>query len=286
MRFIGIILLHVFCLSSFAQSDIQSDLDFYGDIMIYAYKPEHRMQAAKKFESLFEQYINDTAYSEDDLSWLEWVSVLYPEDKSFRVVSWQIKESDSLYHYHAFVQLDNGKKIELSGGEEYWSKISYDEREPDDVPMAMYYNMKKLSDEHYLLFGINEFNQYEKIKIAEVLCIVDDENIKFGAPVFTNNFEDPKYRLVLQYADDARVSLNYNEDLELLIYDHLISRMGRIPNQGVTSLPDGSYEAYKKKGDKLEYIEKVYDHIYETAPRPMPKNENKRDKDIFGKKKG
>jgi hypothetical protein len=285
MRFIGFFLFNLYYITGFGQTDVKKDLDFYGDIMIYAYKSEHRMQASEQFDSLFDQYIAETDYSADDLLWLEWVSVLYPEDNSFRVVSWQVKENDSLFHYNAFVQFENGEKIKLNGGEEYWSKISYDEREPDDCPMALYYNMKQLSDKHYLLFGINEYNQYEKIKIAEVL-VVEGNNIRFGAPIFTNEPEDPKYRLVLQYADDAVVSLNYNEDLELLIYDHLISRMGRIPNQGVTSLPDGSYEAYKIKRGKLEYIEKVYDHIYETAPRPMPKDESKGGKDIFGKKKG
>ena len=283
MRFISFAIICLFNLNAFGQEDVKQQLDFYGDIMLYAYKSEHRMQASEKFNTLFEDYVQNNSFADDDLSWLQWVSVLYPEDESFRVVSWQIKESDSLFHYHGFLQLENGAKVDLSGGEEYWSKISYDEREPDDCPMAMYYNIKKLSDQKYLLFGINEFNQYEKIKLVDVL-VIDDEGIRFGAPVFTNETEDPKYRIVLQYADDAVVSLNYNEDLNLLIYDHLITRMGRIPNQGVTSLPDGSYEAYKIKGDKLIYVEKVFDHIYETAPRPMPKEKGRNGKDLFGKK--
>ena len=285
MRIAFIFLLSIICFATSAQSEVKQELDFYGDVMIYAYESEHRLTAAKKFKSLFDDYISNTAFVDDDLKWLKWVSVLYPENESFRLVSWQVKENDGKHHYYGFVQFSDGKRIDLNGGDEYWNKIAYDQREADDCPMVMYYNMKQLSENEYLLFGINEFNEYEKIKVADVLVISGGQEIQFGAPVFQHKGEDPKYRLVLQYADDAVVSLNYNEDLNLLIYDHLISRMGRIPNQGVTSLPDGSYEAYKIEGDKLTYIEKVYDHVFEQAPRPVPKDESKDAKDIFGKTK-
>ncbi|MBT8189180.1 MAG: hypothetical protein KJO29_02030, partial [Bacteroidia bacterium] len=79
----------------------------------------------------------------------------------------------------------------------------------------------------------------------------------------------------------ATLQLNYNPGLKLIIHDHLIQRIGRIPGQGPVFLPDGTYEGYEFIEGIWMYREKIYDHTYDAAPRPKPVLGNK--KDLFGK---
>jgi len=283
MKFYSFILVLFFIVPLKAQEDIKSEIDFYGDAMVYTYDSLHRVYAGNKFYDLFTNYLKETSFESDDLAWNKWASVLTPENQNFRIITWELKSGEEAYEYFGFVQYDDNRLIELSGSEEYWSKLSYDERPLDDWPQMLYYKMQTLNENTILLFGINRSLEFENVQVVEVLKIDGDE-LSFGAPVFTHESGDKKYRLVFKYANDARLTLNYNEDLNLLIFDHLIERIGRIPGQGATLLPDGSYEAYKIEKDKLVYVEKVFDHIYDEAPRPMPKSD-KESKNIFGKNK-
>ena len=56
----------------------------------------------------------------------------------------------------------------------------------------------------------------------------------------------------------------------MIVFDHLIPRMGRLPGQGQTMLPDGSYVGYKWDGEYFNYIEKIYHETQAEAPFPSP----------------
>jgi len=145
----------------------------------------------------------------------------------------------------------------------------------------VYYDILKINETDYVLFGVNHLSKYENIKVAEVLSLEDAKEPIFGKEVFQKG-ADTRSRLILRYADDASVSLNYNPTLGLIIFDHLIPRMGRIEGQGSTFLPDGSYEGYVPNENVWVYKEKLYDHIYEEAPRPNPVLDKSK-KGVFGK---
>lgn len=282
MRIIIVALFSCLVISIQAQDDIKTEIDFYGDAMIYSFDAAHRNFAAEKFKTLFVKYLEETDFATDDLTWNRWASVIQPEDQNFRIITWELRHSDDEYEYFGYIQFGDNRLTELVASEELWTKLSYDTRALDDWPQVLYYKMHQLDKNTILLFGINRNFEYEQVQVVDVLKIDGDE-ISFGAPIFTNE-DDAKFRLVFKYAKDARMTLNYNPELNLLIFDHLIAREGRIPGQGATLLPDGSYEAYRIEGDKLVYVEKVFDHIYEEAPRPFPKTE-KQKKDLFGRSK-
>jgi hypothetical protein len=109
----------------------------------------------------------------------------------------------------------------------------------------------------------------------------------FGKEVFIAKDEDgnpdAKNRLMLEYSSDSNVGLNFNQGMGMIVYDHLISRMGRLPEQGPTMLPDGSYCGYKPEEGKWIYVDKLFNEVSTTVPRPKPiLDGNKRN--IFGKK--
>ena len=107
----------------------------------------------------------------------------------------------------------------------------------------------------------------------------------FGHPVFppTVNQPKPSKRFIIEYTAEASVKLNYDESMQLIVFDHLIPVQGR-NGQGEMMAPDGSYEAFKIKKDGLEYIPMLENTIMTEAPRPSPVLDQK-GKDILGKVK-
>ena len=133
-------------------------------------------------------------------------------------------------------------------------------------------------ESYYLLFGFVQKDQYSKIKTLDILHFESGE-AKFGKSIFKHPRESAKAivknRIFLEYSAEAFVTINYNPSLDLIIFDHLIPRMGRIPGQGPTMVSDGSYEGYYLEGDKWIYKEKIYDLILDEAPRPKPLDKNR-----------
>jgi hypothetical protein len=150
---------------------------------------------------------------------------------------------------------------------------------------CLYYNLRKQNDDSYLVFGFDASTALENRKIADVLTIKDDE-VTLGSEIFEDKNNKGSYanRLVLDYASDANVNLNYNPSLKMIVHDHLIKRMGRLPGQGPVDLPDGSYEGYSYHDGKWIYKEKIFNHTYDEAPRPKPVLDKKSgNPDIFGR---
>ena len=171
--------------------------------------------------------------------------------------------------------LKDGKLTKLEE-KEISSDPEYDVLYSDEWIGALYYNILTVNDgtsTYYVLFGFNGYSKYNNLKVADVLTFEGDKPI-FGAEIFVQSSENGRAnkqtRLMLDYSGDSNVSLNYNPGLDMITHDHLIQRIGRIPGQGPTLLPDGSYVGWKWAGDHFEYVEKIYHQVLDEAPRPQP----------------
>ncbi|MEL6803754.1 MAG: hypothetical protein AAFO91_08245, partial [Bacteroidota bacterium] len=115
----------------------------------------------------------------------------------------------------------------------------------------------------------------------------EDGRASFGKPVFPSTREQlPRQRLLLEYSAAVSVTLRYDTDLQQIMMDHLIMIEGP-HGEGPVHVPDGSYEAFKlDENGSWVYVEKVFDHIYEEAPREQPIENQGRERDIFGRPRG
>ncbi len=278
-----VLLLSFLCFSLIAntQSSTKDELYFYGDVMLNAMDDVNRVKAGEKFNALIFNYLEENP--QDSLDWLKWVSIQSPIDKAFRIITWELKENEDVYSYFGYLQKADGTGFVLSEERSDFRDVEFESRTHEDWIGALYLNIHKVNETDYILFGVNHLDKFENVKLAEVLSLAEDEPV-FGKELFQKG-ADTRTRLVLRYADDASVSINYNPSLDLIIFDHLIARMGRIEGQGSTFLPDGSYEGYVPQEGIWVYKEKLYDHIFEEAPRPNPvlNGDRKKSKNIFGK---
>lgn len=228
-----------------------------------------------QLENLLERFLKQPESFNYELTKTNALSVLTPEDKSFRIITWTFLR-DSLHNeHHGYVQLNSAKPSfkKLIPSTSTSSESLREVLTPETWIGALYYNLKQFKfngEMRYLLFGVNLGDGSEKAKICDVLKI-KNKTITFGSPVFVQKSDGSKIknnRIVLNYSSDAEVRLNYDDAENLIIFDHLTGGANST-NQPIL-IPDGTYEAYKLGKNGWEYIEQLPTTIMSEAPRPKP----------------
>jgi hypothetical protein len=212
---------------------------------------------------------------------VENISIQLPQDGAFRLFTWQLQIDENNYQYFGFLQLNRVKPIvyELKNSISDITKPETESLTTDRWFGCVYYNVKAFKTKDgmkYLLFGYNANSEDEHIKVCDVL-VLRGGNARFGAPVFevadiAGRKKERLNRLVLTYAADVVVRLNYDNELGFLIHDHLETMASKNPNIPFVYVPDGTYEAFELKKDIWEHVDKVPTIILHDgeAPRPTP----------------
>lgn len=267
------------------------NIAFLADATMNAMHAAHREAASRALYEKFKTILEEGDGASLDLDSVVWISQLMPPDSSFKLVSWQLVKEKKASEYFNFIIWNDGSYVELKdGGSDVAMDAEYSIFKPKEVLGFYYYkiaptNLRNDDSKSYFLYGFRNHNEFESMKTIDVLSFVDGTPI-LGKEIFVSTDEKGseilKTRLVLQHSSDSYVSFQINPEREMIIFDHLIPRMGMQPGQGPTMLPDGSYEAYLRHKDQWIYNPKVFHQVSEEAPRPNPVLEE-RSKDIFGK---
>ena len=249
----------------------------------------NRIQADEQIKALLTNSLKDASSFSYRFPALRGVSVQYPQDSTFRIFTWQLYVSENDYRYGGLLQLNAASKYgqKVFSLDDLSAEVplpEYEGMSPDYWYGAVYYNIKAggtKKNRHYLLFGYDGYELFKRRKLIDVLVFKENGPL-FGAPVFEHGPGKVKNRIVREYSAEVGTRLNYDEALEMIMFDHLIAQNGP-HGEGLTYYPDGSYEAYKlnRKG-KWEHVEKVFDQVSEEAPRPEPILDQRK-KDIFGR---
>ena len=78
----------------------------------------------------------------------------------------------------------------------------------------------------------------------------------------------------MEYKKEASTLLNYDPDLDLIVFDHLISETSE-PEKKNTYIPDGSYEGFKWEDGKWVHVDRVFD--FQLKDGQFPVDEKLRD---------
>lgn len=290
LKFLVLSLVSVTTMMAQDNDQLKKDIYFYADIVANAMDYDHKVRANNALVPLIENALENKL--DIDLKSLNWISNISSPDSLFSIISWPIQTSESSHSYAGYIILDD-KIIKLHDESlSMLDNIDYVIGDKDNWFGQMYYNIKEFEDNgitKYILFGKNSYTQYEDIKMAELVYFDETGEVVFGEQKFAkdaSDLRDAKNRIVLKYSDDAPINLNYNPGLEMIVYDHLVPRMGQLSGQGIILTGDGSYEGYSLNENLWLHKDKLFDHIYEEAPRPTPVlDSEKSGKDLFGKPK-
>lgn len=261
------VLVSLFCLSTIVLSGQNIDsLEFFGDVMRNAEIGSHRSHAAKVFKKQFLSALqNNRDLSDSPI--LKWVSCVSDSAHSITFYTWQINHDDAIQYEGVFVPKGE-KPILLNSAEMDWASSEYDQFTDQEWPGALYYKLLERNGS-YVLLGLNASDKSNNVKVAESFGKENGE-WTFGLPVFFMD-NDPvrpnvKNRIVVHYDKRSAARMNYDEQNDLLFFDHVIPMETMEAKDQVSWVPDGSYEGFEWKEGKWMYAEKLFEQSVETPP--------------------
>jgi len=279
----------LFNFSCFSQRITKNDFAFlkqkedslkgYANDMVQTINSQNRFTADSLFTKMFVRALktNNSYYYPFDS--LQTISKLYPPDSSFRIFTWQLVISDNVIRQHGAIQMkttDGSLKLyPLIDKSDVTINIADTIGNNKGWIGAVYYRMiqtKSGNQNYYTLLGFDENNIRSNRKIIEVLNFIDDEP-RFGGRYFSYENDTLKQpatsRFILEYKKDAGARLNYDENLDMIVFEHLESESNE-PKKKWTLIPDGDYEGFKWKNGKWVHIDKVFNQITPEGNEPVP----------------
>jgi hypothetical protein len=247
-------------------------------------KEEVRRHAGEQLNLVFAEALKINGSFGYGFEKLQNVSIQYPSDKSFRVITFQTFINRNEFKYFGYVQYNQTKSKFFILKDQSAALLTAENEvlSPDKWFGCVYYKLKEFKSQEgikYLLFGFNAKDDYEKVKLCDVLTLKGNK-ISFGAPVFVTKPQEHKKqtitkRLIQIYSSEAAMRFNYDEEMAMIVYDHLMPGASRNPDIPYVQVPDGTYEAFVFKKGLWEYIEQLPNTPMREAPREMPVLEKK-----------
>jgi hypothetical protein len=219
------------------------------------------------------------------------ISRMMSPDSSFRIFTWELQIDENDYRQHGAIQVRTA-----DGSLKLFPLMDQSDlilNQEDTICShrswigAVYYKIilrKWQNKSYYTLIGFDAGNIRSNRKIIEVLHF-EEGNPVFGGPFFfiPNNSTKPRSqaRFIMDYKKDAAPRLNYDDEMDLIVKEHLVSENGT-PNLKWTLVGDGDYEAFKWSKGKWTYIEKLFDQVTPAGKPPVPVPLRREDGSLIG----
>jgi hypothetical protein len=257
----------------------EDSLTTFAQQIINGRSPEERFAADSQFTKTFVRALqikNSFYYPFDSL-----VSIakVVPADSSFKIFTWQLVIGPEVIRQHGAIQMKTAdgslKLFPLIDKTDLINNIDDTVTSNHAWIGALYYKIveeKSFGKNVYTLLGFDDNNLNSDRKFIEILTFENGEPV-FGGPYFS--FQDNTLkqksiaRYVMEYKKNAGPRLTYDNEMNIIIYEHLISETGE-PQKKYTYIPDGDYEGLKWKDGKWVHIEKVFNQITPEGQEPVP----------------
>jgi hypothetical protein len=214
------------------------------------------------------------------------ISKLYAPDSSFRIFTWQVVKDESMSRRHGAIQMNTPdgslKLFPLIDKTNIIASPIDTITSNDSWIGAIYYKIiqKEYNGKPYYTFlGYDENTMRSTMKRIEVMHFEGGKPV-FGGPFFSFREDSLKRpdqaRYWIEYKKGGNASIQFDEEMDLIIYDHLIPENGETEKK-YTYIPDGDYEGFKWKEGKWVHINKVFNFMLKDgeAPAPVPLTEDK-----------
>jgi len=207
------------------------------------------------------------------------IAKVVPQDSSFKIFTWQLPINGDMIRQHGAIQMNTPdgslKLFPLIDKTDLINNIEDTITSNRAWIGALYYKVveeKAFGKNYYTLLGFDDNNMVSDRKVIDVLTFKDGQPV-FGGPYFS--FPDNSLhhgtmdRYVMEYKKNASPKLSFDTDLDVIIFEHLVSETGE-PKKKYTYVPDGDYEGLKWKDGKWVYIEKIFNQITPEGQEPVP----------------
>ena len=217
---------------------------------------------------------------------LKTISRLNPDDKSFRLFNWILPQDNGTNKYFAFIILPNPDKvynhiIELKHTETDLFNFETTTYNNENWYGYLYYKIispKKKNNQHYTLLAWNGNNPESIIKIIDVLEI-KNQKVTLGKDIFIKG-EDTTKRIVVEYNRNTSASVNFDEDKNRIVLDHLVPLKENQEGFNQFYVPDGSYDCFLYKNGEWIFKEDIDIRTNKSLPEI---DKDKNDRGLFKK---
>lgn len=190
------------------------------------------------------------------------VQRVYAPDSSFRIFTWQIDRNSDKVRQRGVIQYktpDGSLRITPLIDNSEFTENLYGVHNSKNWIGALYYRIilkEYEGKKFYTLLGLDDNNSKSTKKWVDVLTFDDNGQPVFGSPVFKNAPNGINNRYSIEYKKDARARLTWDEEQDMIVFDHLTSEDGFV-NQRHTFVPDGDYEGFKWEKGNWVYQPKI-----------------------------
>jgi hypothetical protein len=207
------------------------------------------------------------------------ISRLYAPDSSFRIFSWQVVRDEQLHRRHGAIQIKTS-----DGSLKLFPLIdrSFLINSPADTVTnhewwigSIYYRIilkENNGRKVYTLLGYDENTMRSTKKRIEVLTFNPAGEPVFGGSYFSfREDKEPRpdqARFWIEYKKEGNARMQFDEELDLILYDHLISETNE-PQKKYTFIPDGDYEGFKWTGGRWVHVDKVFTFKLKDGEAPV-----------------
>jgi hypothetical protein len=267
----------------------EDSMKILGHRMIYDYNEMNRLKSSYNIIKLLVKALktpNSYNYNFDSIPFF---TIKKPEDNTFRIITWQTEVNTAVYRHFGCIQMNTN---ELKLFPLFDNSDNIDNNIQDTILNreswigSVYYRIltqKIKGRPHYFLFGYDAYSPINARKLIEVLTF--DKKTK--EPIFGSeeifiweNENEPENksknkahaRFILEYKNDATVTLNYDDNLGKIIFDHVEKMSGGFKNKGFSNVPDGTYETFEFKKGKWKHNDFLPIKVMEESPLPKPEN--------------
>lgn len=248
---------------------------------------------ASRVRSMLERALRLPGSFEYPFDSLKFVSLQKDPQKVFRIFTWQVDLGEGRYQRQGFIQSGGRKSqvIALNDRSESVVRPETHSAGTEEWVGMVYYRVlpfKKKGRPHWLLFGFANKDANTLRKMIDVLTFDDGGKPVFGSPVFEfgdeeGNERSTQNRFLLEYDARSKVKLNWEESMDMILYDHLMPFADDRTTGKVVFIPDGTYEGFKLSKGVWRHIPKLEIQAMDEAPVDFPVLDGRRGKDLFGK---
>ncbi|MEZ5026828.1 MAG: hypothetical protein R2739_09655 [Chitinophagales bacterium] len=234
----------------------------YGDTLINSQLQENRSIASYRIIQALTRALkikNSFYYNwSDSLPW----KITIPEDGSFKIFTWYVRNDEDLYRFFGTIQMKSDTLklfplIDYSDFTDHQQDINVDN---NNWIGALYYGIKTVKNKkktYYTLFGWDGNNAASNKKVMEILSFNKAGQPRFGAPIIDMGKGKILNRFIIEYAESASISLNFNALQNKVMFDHVAPSGDVLEGFFANYVPDGTYEGFEWKKGKWHYIESI-----------------------------
>ncbi len=184
---------------------------------------------------------------------LDKAGIIKSPDQKLKLYNWNLPYESGEHDFFCFIQYKPEKKSDQTLLFELKDKSSSIENPEQQILNnnewygALYYNIipieTRFDETYYTLLAYDPNDLMTSKKIVDVLHFNKNKPV-FGASIFKNQRKISN-RLIFEYGEFATMMLKYDEDKEMIVYDHLSPSKPKYKGDRAFYGPDFSYDGLK-----------------------------------------